>query len=57
MGEIAKNKPWIFRVNDRTPLKQCQAKITSTMKHRKDVMFPNETKILLFGSDGIVRVR
>ena len=55
-GKVAKKKPWISEKNKRKRLQWAREKVGWSLEDWKKVLFSDETKILLFGSDGIVRV-
>lgn len=55
-GEIAIKKPWISKKNQKARYAWAKEKVNWTVDDWKKIIWSDETKILLFGSDGITRV-
>lgn len=54
-GRVALKKPWLSAKNVKKRLKWAEEHITWTIDDWKKVIWSDETKIMLFGSDGITR--
>lgn len=55
-GNVAKKKPWISKTNQRKRLAWAKQKVDWSVDDWKKVLFTDETKLMLFGSDGLIRV-
>ena len=54
-GHVAVKKPWMSKKNIKLRLKWAKEHATWTVDDWKRVLWSDETKIVLFGSDGIIR--